>query len=125
MSRLVLRLSLLLILAGCGATAGPRRGNSDILTREEILTSTASTAYELIEQMRPQFLRSRGALSVQDPRPVYPIVYVNDMRHGGLEALRAILVQEISEVRFISAADATTRWGTGHAGGVIQIRAMF
>lgn len=125
MSLHALRLSLILLLAACGATAGPRRGNSDVLSREEILASTASTAYELIAQLRPQFLRSRGALSMQDPRPVYPIVYVNEMRHGGLETLRAILVREISEVRFISAADATTRWGTGHAGGVIQVRAFF
>lgn len=122
MARPVLRLALLLLLLACGATAGPRRGNSDILTKEEIVASSASTAYELIQQLRPQFLRSRGAVSLQDPRPTYAIVYMNDVHHGSLESLRSILVEEISEIRFISAGDATTRWGTGHVGGVIQIR---
>ena len=42
-----------------------------------------------------------------------------------LAAALAILVEEIDEVRYISATDATTRWGTGHAAGVIQVRANY
>lgn len=125
MWRHLLRLSLILLVTACSTMAGQRRGNSDVLSREEILTSSASTAYELIQQLRPQFLRSRGSLSVQDPRPAYPVVYVNEMRHGDLESLRTILIDEIAEIRFIGAADATTRWGTGHAAGVIQILSRF
>src|SRR5690606_40124007 len=67
MWRHLLRLSLILLVTACSTMAGQRRGNSDVLSREEILTSSASTAYELIQQLRPQFLRSRGSLSVQDP----------------------------------------------------------
>lgn len=125
MARTVVRLALLTFLIGCGAMSGPRRGSSEVLTREEIRTSSATTAYELLQQLRPQFLRSRGAMGVQDPRPVYPIVYLNDIRHGSLDILRSIGVEEILDVRFIGAADATTRWGTGHAGGVILIRTGF
>jgi hypothetical protein len=47
------------------------------------------------------------------------------VRHGDIQSLRSILIEEIAEVRFISASDATTRWGTGHAGGVIQVLAHF
>lgn len=83
------------------------------------------TAYEAVVQLRPAFLRARGARSIRDPSPNARIVYVNDMRHGGIDVLRSIRVEEIDEIRFISAADATTRWGTGHAGGVIQVRANY
>jgi hypothetical protein len=30
----------------------------------------------------------------------------------------------VKEIRYISASDATTRWGTGHSGGVILVVTM-
>jgi hypothetical protein len=125
MARRTFGLALALTLIACGVTGGPRRGSSDILTREEISTSSASTAYEVLQQLRPRFLRSRGVTSIQNPVPAYPVVYMNDIHHGDLDTLRTIRVDEIDEIRYISAADATTRWGTGHGGGVIQIRASY
>lgn len=117
------RLLLLLTLVACGATGPARRSaSSDILARAEIEASRATNAYELLQQLRPQFLRNRGAQSVKDPRAGYAVVYINDMPHGDLEILRSVSVTEIDEIRYISAADATTRWGTGHTGGVIQVR---
>jgi hypothetical protein len=112
-------------IAACATAGGEARGSSAVLTRDEIRASTAMTAYEAIVQLRPAFLRARGARSIRDPSPNAPIVYLNDMRHGGIDVLRSIRVEEIDEIRFISAADATTRWGTGHAGGVIQVRANY
>jgi outer membrane cobalamin receptor len=126
MARLAGRPLLLLIIVACGTTSVAQRGpSSDVLTRAEIESSRAANAYELLQQLRPQFLRSRGAFSVNDPRGGFPVVYINDMPHGDLNALRSILIEEIDEIRYISAADATTRWGTGHAGGVIQVRANY
>jgi hypothetical protein len=50
-----------------------------------------------------------------------PLVYVNGVRYGEPQTLRNLRVQEVEEIRFISATDATTRWGTGHTGGVIEV----
>lgn len=125
MSRPLLRLLLVLLVTACGAARGTNRGSSDVLTREEINQSSATTALELLQQLRPQFLRSRGSTSIQNPRPDYPVVYMNEVRHGTVESLRTVMVEEIDEVRFISGADATTRWGTGHGAGVIQILARY
>lgn len=116
-------LLLLAAIAGCGTTSGARSGSSDVLTRQEIQAAQASNAYELLQQLRPQFLRNRGALSIRDPTAGQVVVYMNDVHYGDVDSLRTIAIEEIDEIRYISAADATTRWGTGHAGGVIQVRA--
>jgi hypothetical protein len=84
----------------------------------------ASDAYELLQRLRPQFLRSRGSVSMRNSSSSYPIVYLNDVRHGNVNSLRDILAVDIEEIRYISGADATTRWGTGHGSGVILVRTM-
>jgi len=125
MTRAAGQLLVLLILAACATTGGTSPGSSDVLTRAEIENSRASDAYELLQQLRPQFLRGRGSVSMRNPAVGQPVVYKNEVRHGDIQSLRSILIEEIAEIRFISASDATTRWGTGHAGGVIQVLAHF
>jgi hypothetical protein len=48
-------------------------------------------------------------------------VYMNNVRVGGIGFLYDIAVESVESVSFISASDATTRWGTGVAGGVILV----
>jgi hypothetical protein len=84
----------------------------------------STDAYELLQRLRPQFLRSRGSVSMRNSSSSYPIVYLNNVRHGDLTSLRNIQVTDIDEIRFISGADATTRWGTGHGSGVILVSTM-
>jgi len=116
-------LLLLCTLAACGTTSGSSRGPANLLTRTEIETSGAVTAYDLVRELRPQFLRSRGVLSMDDPSGGgYAVVYMDEAFRGDLDALRTIVVEDVVEIRYISPADATTRWGTGHAGGVIHVR---
>jgi len=48
-------------------------------------------------------------------------VYVDNVRMGELSALGTIPVEIVQEIRFITGTEATTRWGTGVAGGVIHV----
>jgi len=52
---------------------------------------------------------------------MYPIVYIDEIRHGALTTLGQIPTSEIRTLQFFSTADATTRWGTGHPSGVINV----
>jgi hypothetical protein len=109
-------------LAACSAGRPIQaRPSSDVITREELTGQGLANAYEAVQRLRPAFLRSRGPVSVRDPRPAMPLVYVNGVRYGEPQTLRNLRVQEVEEIRFISATDATTRWGTGHTGGVIEV----
>jgi outer membrane cobalamin receptor len=50
------------------------------------------------------------------------MVFIDNVRSGAsIERLAAIDVESVQEIRWINARDATTRWGTGVAGGVIQV----
>jgi hypothetical protein len=111
-----------LILTSC---ATPRAGASPrerhVLTTAELEESGASTAYDVIQRQRPEWLRSRGPISVMSPEAEMPIVYVNSTRHGDVLSLRTLQLIGIAEIRFFSGPQATQRWGTGVAGGVILV----
>ena len=111
-----------LVLLACGTTGGgTRRGSSNVISREELSNLDISTAYDAVQRLRPHFLRGRGSASIRDPNPVLPVVYISGVKQGGPEALHRVRVSEVDEIRYINAADATTRYGTGHTGGAIEV----
>jgi hypothetical protein len=64
--------------------------------------------------MRPRWLQSRGGNSAN--------VFVDGSeRQGGLQVLRGLPVADIEEMLYMSASEATTRYGTGHPNGLILI----
>lgn len=112
-----------LLLAACstGPRAESHARNRNLITAEEIAGINVMDAYEAVRQLRPEFLRARGSFSIRSAEGQYPVVYVGGVRYGELNQLRTIRANEVHSIRFIGAADATTRWGTGHAGGVIEV----
>ena len=111
--------------SSCGPSAPPETiepaPTSAVITLAEIEEITADNAFAVVEQLRPQWLRRRGPTSILEPQGELPTVYVDNMRVGDLAILSSIPVDEISEIRFISGSDATTRWGTGVTAGVIEV----
>ena len=47
--------------------------------------------------------------------------WIDNQRMGGLSALDQITVAQIREIRYLTASDATTLFGTGNTGGAIQV----
>lgn len=123
MTRRILCLALLAVLVGCASSANGRRSlqSRNVITTEEIESLNVSTAYEVIQQLRPHFLQGRGQSSIQDPGSSMPVVYVNGVRYGPPSVLQGIRAMDLREIRYLSASDATTRYGTGHVGGVIEV----
>jgi len=104
---------------GAGGGTGTPRGSRDVIVLSEIENVEVTTAYELIQRLRPEMLRPRaGGSFSQVPTPV---VYMDGVRHGDLQSLHSVPKEVVREVRYISASDATTRFGTGHVGGAILI----
>ena len=121
------RLLLLFLLAAPLACASPRvppsRGpNPQLITEEEVDASVATTAFELIKNLRPSFLTYRGETSFdrRTSRP-FPNVYVDDQVFGPISILQSIPASDVSSIRLYRSAEAVTKFGTGNAGGVIAI----
>ena len=94
----------------------------DLILESEISSraADASNALQVVQKLRPQMLRSRGPTD-RNGQSAQPRVYVDNTEYGGLSYLQNVNASQIREIRFVNSRDATTLWGTGHMGGVIQI----
>ena len=97
------------------------RRQADLISEEELAKSNARNGLQAVEMLRPDWLRSRGTTSIRETTSAQVVVYVNEQRLGGPEALEGIAVSAIKSLRHMSASEATNRWGTGHTGGVISV----
>jgi hypothetical protein len=52
---------------------------------------------------------------------VDPVVILNGQERFELAELRRLSLEGVREIRFVPPRDATMRWGTGFAGGVILV----
>lgn len=117
-------LALATLVVGCATTGGSRPANRDVITAEDIQKAPpASTAYEVVRLLRPEFLYHRGVHSVN--QPVDPssgiMVYVDGIQVGGVDQLKSIPADNVEEIRWVNARDATTKYGTNHDFGVIAV----
>lgn len=124
MRTLALSLVAVLSLGGCassGASTSYEGSSPDVIGPEEVRgeETRSSTAYDLVQRQRPSWMRARGS-SFSGDRPL-PRVIVDGSDYGPMNALRDFRVSDIEQLRYMSASDATTRYGTGYGGGAILI----
>jgi hypothetical protein len=104
-------LALSVCLGGCVAgTQGPG-GERDLITGQEIESIEVSNAYELIERLRPLWLRSRGGRSTRLETEI--VVYVNESMLGGINDLRDIPIEIVDSVWALDSAAAGRLPGLG------------
>ena len=100
-------------------TRPPRRSHV-LISREELAATTALDALEAVRMLRPDWLTGRGVTTMRGEVPQL-LVYLDGQRMGSRQILSQFAIGMIGEIRYYSAPDATQRWGTGHAGGVIEV----
>lgn len=118
------RAALVLALATIGCTSGGHRTgvrDRNLITADEITRVNANTAYEAVERLRPAFLTTRGANSIQDPTPPTPVVYLDGLRYGPTASLNSIPAMGIASIQYLPPIEAGMRYGLGHEGGAILI----
>ena len=109
--------ALALGLAGCASGGGAGGGGGsgpNRLTAEDLVDVQQLDAYQAIQRLRSRWLRGRGG---QTPN----VIVDGSARPGGLDALATIRTSDVEEIQFLSANDASLRYGTGNSGGAIVI----
>lgn len=115
-------LLLLLAVGGCASASGGSSGGSrEVLTGEEIYSSSATTAYDAVRLLRPSFLRGRGARSMNAGGGSGPVLYVDGVYRGDPREMEQIPAANVLEIRYLDSTDATMRFGTGHTDGAILV----
>jgi outer membrane cobalamin receptor len=123
--RILLVAVALSVAAACGTS--PRAGSAgaagdrNVILAEEISQVDNATALDVVQRLRPHFLQRRGPTSIRAEVSSYPVVYIDGLRRGDVNELRQIPAGTVERIEYISASDATTRWGTGHVAGVISV----
>ena len=107
--------------SGSGGTGSAPKPGPNLITAEEIGRVNAQNAYEAVAKLRPAMLRQRQVASANAQASGDVIVYVDNTRLGDVEQLRQISTPTIAVVRYFSASEAQTKWGSGHPGGVIEV----
>jgi hypothetical protein len=115
----------LLLLPSCGnrtksLTGTPR--SSNVLVADELEEVFRLNALQAVELLRPNWLRNRGAVTMESSASQGVRVYVDGSPRGFSQDLEGILVPDILEMRFLDSREATTRYGTGYPDGVIVVR---
>ncbi len=113
----VFLVALALGAAGCASSGGsssrPEGASSTRIVKAEFEGLGQISALRAVERLRPQWLRTRSG--------DLPILHVDGTRRGNINDLSSYQLSDIEQMEFMSASDATTRFGTGYTGGVIMV----
>lgn len=112
---------LLLGVQACATGGSGERGNGDTITHEQLLEVSASDVYEAVQRLQPSWLTSRGPRSLTDDTPSVASVYMSGSHVGDVEFLRTLQPDEVEELRYYEAGEASARFGMGHPRGVIEV----
>jgi hypothetical protein len=121
----LLALALLVSLSACalGRQGTTGRGNAHGPIRtEELRFLGTGDALSAVRSLRPSWLRSATPQSVRGND--HMVVYFEDLRIGGVDALQGMSITEIGRIEYLRPHQAQFRFGPGHLNGAIVVLPM-
>jgi hypothetical protein len=118
----MLLLALAVAVAGCASANGgngaenPNR-RPNLLTQEDIRGTRHTNLYDAVATLRPNWLRTRGQISIGDPEAGQVVVYLNNIRAGGADYLRQVSAPEVVSLQYFDEVEASARFGVKQDGG--------
>jgi hypothetical protein len=118
-----------LVWAACSSSPppdanGPRPSKApevdrSVLTQTQFGAHQFNTAFDAVESLRSNWLKTRGTDSFQNPTQVR--VYLDNVSLGDTATLRTIAINTIIYIKYFDGISATARWGLDHGAGVIFV----
>ena len=106
---------------GSGSGSGTYR-DPIVITDQEIAASNESNAFDVVQKLRPLFLRTRGRSSISSGGNEYASVFVDGQYYGGLSSLRNLVASQVHEIRYLSGPEAGGKYGIRYGSGAIDVR---
>lgn len=114
----------LILAAGCASggsrSDGPRRDRNHI-SAEELVDIQTLSVWDAVQRLRPMWLRPGGIRNSANPAGHYAHIFMDGSPYGSIESMRSLRTSDVEELRFVSATDATVRYGGQFQGGVILV----
>ena len=95
--------------------------NPNLITQHEIESIKVADAYGIVERLRPEFFRVRGHTSIVGKMSDYANVYLGGHLYGDVNSLKTITYEQVREIRYWNANDASLKFGMANSKGVIQV----
>lgn len=99
----------------------PGASTGNVLRRSEIKDAGVRDVYEAVQRFRPLYLNRVRDMSSVNRGQSLVTVYMNDSFLGGIDMLRTVPIDAVTSIQYLSAAEATNRWGPKQPGAVIFI----
>ena len=100
-------------------TGDAPRSDRNTITQAQWGEHRFSTAYDVVEALRANWLNTRGPDSFKNPSVVR--VYLDNVSLGDKETLRTIAITTVVYIKYYDGLSATSRWGLDHGAGVIYV----
>jgi len=112
-----------LFLAGCALTPGSRgQGGMRDIQIDEIRSTQATNAMDLIEKVRPGWLYFHDLRDPSDPSETAgPLVMINDLPPRPLYSLQFLSLENVTEIRYLTRSYAMQRYRVSSPAGVILV----
>jgi hypothetical protein len=118
----VLTLAAALACASSGTAGTPVRREPNLITEQEIAASNESNVYDVVNRLRPMFLKTRGRSTINAGGSEYASVFLDGQFYGELGSMRNIVSSQIQEIRYLSGPDAVSKYGMRYGSGAVDVR---
>ena len=118
----VLTLAAALACASSGTAGTAVRRDPNLITEQEIAASNESSVFDVVNRLRPMFLKTRGRSTINAGGSEYASVFLDGQYFGELGSLRNIVASQIHEIRYLNGPDAVSKYGMRYGSGAVDVR---
>ena len=105
---------------GAASGAAGTGGSSTLIVRAQLEELASQSAYSAVETLHRRWIMPRRGVGLATV-PLYARVVVDGIVRGELVELDRLNTVNIETMRYLSAPDATIKYGTGFPGGAIEV----
>jgi len=120
-------LMAMVAVTACASAGGSGGGTGTyrdpiLITEHEIDASMESNGFDVVQKLRPMFLKTRGRSTINAGGSEYASVFVDGVYYGELASLRNLVSNQIHEIRYLNGPESAGKYGIRYGQGAIDVR---